>query len=57
VAVARVDLERRELDFQLVGRRGRRPGAKAEAVRDRGGKMQRASKKRSPKGGKRGRRG
>jgi ribonuclease R len=56
VAVARVDLERRELDFQLVGRRGRRPGAKAETARQRGAKKG-PPKKHSPKGGKRGRRG
>lgn len=56
VAVARVDLERRELDFQLVGRRGRRPAARAETARDEGGKKPRPPKKPSPKGGKRGRR-
>jgi ribonuclease R len=50
VAVARVDLERRELDFQLVGRRGRGPGVRAETGRRTVGKKGRPAAKRSPKG-------
>jgi ribonuclease R len=50
VAVARVDLERRELDFQLVGRRGHGPGARAEPGRRTPGKKKNAPPKRTPKG-------
>jgi ribonuclease R len=53
VAVARVDMERRELDFQLVGRRGRGPGARAETGRRVVGKKGRPSPKRQPKGRRR----